>query len=118
MSDQEVEVGAEAPTDLAEQYELPSLLFVDNDWYEHAQCKGQTDKFLFKRYRGINGRALNQQVEEAKRVCIGCPVQMRCLRFAVKNNIKFGIWGGVDIENLHNVKHKRPILAKLRELFD
>lgn len=118
MSNEQIEVGAEAPTDTSEQYELPSLRFADNGWYDRAACKGQTEKFLFQRYRGINGRSLKVRVEEAKAICRGCPVQMRCLRFAVKNHIRFGIWGGVDIENLHNQKSQRPMLAKLQRMFD
>ena len=113
-----VEVGAEAPTDDTEKYELPSLKFLDNGWYDKAACKGQLDKFIFARYRGINGRSLQTRVEEAKTICRGCPVQMRCLRFAVKNHIKFGIWGGVDIENLHNEKRQRAKLAQLQKSFE
>lgn len=30
----------------------------------------------------------------AKQVCEGCPSQGPCLRFALRHNIKFGVWGG------------------------
>ena len=31
----------------------------------------------------------------AKRVCKGCPVQMQCLEWALRNNENFGVWGGM-----------------------
>ena len=32
--------------------------------------------------------------EVAKRVCEGCPVQERCLEYALRNRIDHGVWGG------------------------
>lgn len=29
-------------------------------------------------------------------VCRTCPVREKCLDFAVKNNMKYGIWGGLN----------------------
>lgn len=32
---------------------------------------------------------------EAIRVCMGCPVRMDCLEFAIEARIRFGVWGGM-----------------------
>lgn len=40
----------------------------------------------------------NYILSEAKKVCVGCPYQLECLRFAVENN-EPGVWGGTyDLE--------------------
>lgn len=33
---------------------------------------------------------------EAKRVCAVCPVQAECLDYAIANNERYGIWGGLS----------------------
>lgn len=34
------------------------------------------------------------EIKLAKQICAQCPVAHECLAFAVKNQEKFGIWGG------------------------
>lgn len=34
--------------------------------------------------------------EQAKEICAACPVRHVCLSFALENEIKYGIWGGVE----------------------
>ena len=33
--------------------------------------------------------------EQAKKVCASCPVSQQCLDFAINNDIRYGIYGGV-----------------------
>ena len=33
---------------------------------------------------------------DAKRVCTGCTVRAECLEFALANDERFGIWGGLS----------------------
>lgn len=33
---------------------------------------------------------------EAKKVCQGCPVKDECLEWAISNDERFGVWGGVS----------------------
>jgi WhiB family redox-sensing transcriptional regulator len=33
---------------------------------------------------------------EAKKTCVGCPVRTECLAFALDNDERFGIWGGMS----------------------
>src|ERR1700761_5886693 len=42
---------------------------------------------------GINGPAL-AQLDEAKRICLACPVRRQCLTWAIDNDISSGVWGG------------------------
>jgi len=57
-------------------------------WQERALC-AETDPEAFFPEKGGSTR-------EAKRVCVGCPVRMQCLEYALDNDERFGIWGGLS----------------------
>jgi len=60
----------------------------DNDWTTRAQCR-QVDPDLFFPDKG--GSSV-----DAKRICAGCPVRAACLDYALKNEERFGVWGGTS----------------------
>ena len=64
------------------------LLSDDLWWHELAACQ-YTDPEAFFPEKGGSTR-------EAKRVCRGCEVRALCLEYALENNERFGIWGGLS----------------------
>lgn len=58
------------------------------DWQERALC-AQTDPEAFFPEKGGSTR-------EAKRICSGCEVRAECLDYALANDERFGIWGGLS----------------------
>ena len=58
------------------------------DWQENALC-AQTDPEAFFPEKGGSTR-------EAKRICSGCEVRAECLEYALANDERFGIWGGLS----------------------
>ena len=71
---------------------MRELFLLDADaeeagWQERALC-AQTDPESFFPEKGGSTR-------EAKRVCMTCEVMGECLRFALDNNERFGVWGGL-----------------------
>ena len=58
------------------------------DWQERALC-AQTDPEAFFPEKGGTTR-------EAKRICSGCEVRAECLEYALANDERFGIWGGLS----------------------
>jgi hypothetical protein len=55
-----------------------------------AACAGTADPELwFDPWR----------VEEAKAACGRCPAQAGCLTYALERRIRFGVWGGQDMES-------------------
>ena len=48
-----------------------------------------------------------EQIEKATAICAGCAVQAECLRYALTDNIKYGIWGG-------RTEQQRQSLARAR----
>jgi WhiB family redox-sensing transcriptional regulator len=64
---------------------------IDTDplaWQADGTC-AQTDPEAFFPEKGGSTR-------EAKKICIGCEVKPTCLEYALQNNERFGIWGGLS----------------------
>ena len=60
-------------------------------WRSRAACRHADPDLFFP--EGTNGPAL-AQLDEAKRICLSCPVRRQCLTWAVDHDISSGIWGG------------------------
>ena len=72
---------------------MPSLPWTEGSaseeaWRLNALC-AETDPEAFFPEKGGSTR-------EAKRVCSGCEVRAECLEFALANDERFGIWGGLS----------------------
>lgn len=81
-----------------------SLSFYDRsdlgwEWRENASCKGM-DIDMFYPERG-------KSPKEAMAVCAGCLVVKECLKYAIDNNIKVGVFGGTT--EFHRRKIKREL---------
>ena len=50
-------------------------------------------------------------VEAAKRICEGCPVQERCLEYALRNRIDHGVWGGCSERQRRRILRARKLAA-------
>ena len=44
---------------------------------------------------------------KAKAVCRLCPVRVRCLDYALRNSIRYGIWGGLGGEERARERRRR-----------
>ncbi len=60
----------------------------DQGWQERALC-AETDPEAFFPEKGGSTR-------EAKKICTGCEVRAECLEYALANDERFGIWGGLS----------------------
>lgn len=43
---------------------------------------------------------------EAKAVCMACPVRVACLEYALANDERFGIWGGLSERERRKLKRQ------------
>lgn len=78
-----------------------ALLFGTDDdgqlsWQDQALC-AQTDPEAFFPEKGGSTR-------EAKRVCGACEVRSECLEYALANDERFGIWGGLSERERRRLK--------------
>jgi WhiB family redox-sensing transcriptional regulator len=60
-------------------------------WMSEGACRREDPELFFPIGDGQAGAG---QVEQAVSICHGCRVEAVCLRFALTNAIKDGIWGG------------------------
>ena len=67
-------------------------------WQERALC-AQTDPEAFFPEKGGSTR-------EAKRVCMSCDVRPECLSYALANDERFGIWGGLSERERRRIKRE------------
>lgn len=67
-------------------------------WQERALC-AQTDPEAFFPEKGGSTR-------EAKKVCVGCEVRSECLEYALENDERFGIWGGLSERERRKLKKR------------
>jgi WhiB family redox-sensing transcriptional regulator len=75
---------------------LSGLTPEDPGWAELALC-AQTDPEAFFPEKGGSTR-------EAKRVCLSCEVRQECLEYALANDERFGIWGGLSERERRRLK--------------
>ncbi|GAB2885139.1 WhiB family transcriptional regulator [Myroides odoratimimus subsp. xuanwuensis] len=77
------------------------LFLLDGDaeelgWQDRALC-AQTDPEAFFPEKGGSTR-------EAKKVCLTCEVRDDCLEYALMNDERFGIWGGLSERERRKLK--------------
>jgi WhiB family redox-sensing transcriptional regulator len=65
-------------------------------WQDRALC-AQTDPEAFFPEKGGSTR-------EAKKICMGCEVRHECLEYALANDERFGIWGGLSERERRRLK--------------
>lgn len=75
----------------AQRRELRSVLSAavlrwQEPWMAEGIC-AQTDPESFFPEKGGS-------TQEAKKICLGCPVREKCLQYALERGEYFGIWGG------------------------
>lgn len=71
------------------------------NWRDQAAC-GHVDPDLFFPI-GTAGPA-RRQIDEAKRICQGCPARTPCLAWALDHHVGAGIWAGTTEEERHALR--------------
>jgi WhiB family transcriptional regulator, redox-sensing transcriptional regulator len=74
----------------------------DTSWLDRARCRGTDPEQFF--VRGVS------QARPALRICDRCTVKEQCLRYAIDNEIDFGVWGGLT-ERQRRAYQRRQLAA-------
>lgn len=69
------------------------------EWQDRALCK-ETDPEAWWPEKGGSTR-------DAKRICGRCEVQPECLAYALDNDERFGIWGGLSERERRRLKRRQ-----------
>ena len=76
------------------------------DWQDAAVCASVDPELFFPEKGGSTA--------DAKRVCRACPVRAECLEFALANDERFGIYGGLSERQRRRLKDARRATAPRR----
>jgi len=79
------------------------------DWAKFGACSAAEPDALF-----VQGAAQQQ----AKQVCMGCPVIAECLADSLDNHTEFGVWGGMTERERRALLKRRPNVLSWRALFE
>ncbi|MDH3753833.1 MAG: WhiB family transcriptional regulator [Acidimicrobiia bacterium] len=71
---------------------------MNTKWMARGNCSVQPPETFFPS-DGVG-------VLKAQHICSSCPVQERCLEYALRNRIEHGVWGG------HSERSRRRILRE------
>lgn len=82
---------------------VPGIRRVNDDdnslaWQTDALC-AQTDPEAFFPEKGGSTR-------DAKKICASCEVRVQCLEYALQNDERFGIWGGLSERERRKLRKK------------
>jgi WhiB family transcriptional regulator, redox-sensing transcriptional regulator len=75
------------------------------DWRHQGACLDEDADLFFP--LGISDAAYHQ-MEDARQVCLRCPVREQCLDWALENGQEHGVWGGTT-ENERRLLRRRMI---------
>ncbi|MET9296591.1 WhiB family transcriptional regulator [Streptomyces sp. NPDC003077] len=82
----------------------------DHSWHARGLCHGMTpadsDELFFPAPRD------HEAIAEAKSICGRCPVKKDCFAYALDNEIRYGLWGGLT------EAERRPWHAKVSKRLD
>jgi WhiB family redox-sensing transcriptional regulator len=82
-------------------------------WRKFASCRHEDTTTFFATGLVGHNKEVRQKRQQAVEICQGCPVALQCLRYAVKNDIRWGVWGGRDMQPLKKIER-----IKLRNIFN
>jgi WhiB family redox-sensing transcriptional regulator len=73
------------------------------EWMLRARCRGFESGVFFPS-DGVG-------VEVAREICADCPVQVRCLEYALLLRIDHGVWGGASERERRRILRRRHLAA-------
>lgn len=78
-------------------------LLTEAQWQSFAICRGLAyNENSFETFFPERGGRL----DKARNLCVICPVRVRCLDFALNNNIIEGVWGGKSERQRRVIKRR------------
>lgn len=75
----------------------------DTTWMERGVCRDTPPDVFFPG----KGQATGPAVTRAKAICAFCPVKVPCLEYALRLNIRHGVWGGTSERERARIRKQR-----------
>jgi len=80
----------------------------DDRFRDKAACKNADPNLFFPE------KGANKLFKEAVEICKRCTVYKDCLRFAMNNQIPYGVWGGLSPKQ--RTRRRNQIIKSLEEM--
>lgn len=74
-------------------------------WRRRAACRTEDVNVFFIDQGDMD------TLKQAKALCARCPVRRQCLDFAIENNERHGIWGGLSRKDRNRIRKRRSAAA-------
>ena len=68
-------------------------------WRKRSACRGIDPDVFFP--------VTDEEAEEAKAICVMCPVRQACLEHALANREREGVWGGATERERRRIVRQR-----------
>lgn len=81
-------------------------------WRADAACRDVPQALFFpdsEASRPGGGKLIDEDVDSAKALCQGCPVQSQCLDYALSTKQNWGIWGGATVAERQEMLRQRSL---------
>ena len=75
-------------------------------WMREAIC-AETDPEAFFVEKGGT-------TKPAKKICLGCPVRLECLQYALDHDERFGVWGGYSERERRRLQRGETVTPTMR----
>lgn len=75
------------------------------NWLENAKCKKMDTSIFFPN--------TSEQSQRARDICKDCSVRLECLKYAMDNDIVYGVWGGLGEQGRRSLRTNRIPLDEL-----
>lgn len=87
---------------MAETSRLPAPVAQAWEWQRRGNCRNM-DSSVFFHPDGERGPARENRAAKAKTICQSCPVIVQCRHHALTVQEPFGVWGGLDETERHEI---------------
>jgi WhiB family transcriptional regulator, redox-sensing transcriptional regulator len=89
---------------------LPLLaVSMETEWQRHGLCRAADGSVFFPPMHFEHKPEREAREARAKAICVGCPVRVQCLEWALATREPHGVWGGrSELERKQILLGKRP----------
>jgi WhiB family redox-sensing transcriptional regulator len=66
----------------------------ETEWQRHGLCRADDGSVFFPPNHFEHKSEREAREAKAKAICVGCPVRLQCLEWALATREPHGVWGG------------------------
>jgi WhiB family redox-sensing transcriptional regulator len=75
-------------------------------WMEEGECLRESPELFYPTEHGRTAEDI-KSLKVAKAICHECPVEEECLRYALRHEMEWGVWGGLSAKERRRILHPK-----------